>query len=47
MYLIIVMLISADSALTILIYGDEDSLSSNFFAFAKLLNLYELFNNNG
>lgn len=47
MYLIIVTLISADSALTILIYGFEDSLSRNFFAIAKMLKLYVLFNNNG
>jgi hypothetical protein len=47
MYLIIVKLVSAKTALTILIYGFEDSLSSRFFAIAKLLKLYVLFNNNG
>lgn len=45
MYLIIVIPISANTALTILIYGFEELLSSKFFAIAKLLKLYVLFNN--
>ena len=47
MYLIKLKQISADSALTILIYGLWEFLSSNFFANAKKLKLYVLYNNSG